>query len=386
MSESQYYEFVAIDEPLTAKQMAELRSCSSRGRITPTSFVNHYEWGDLKADPVDWMWRYFDAHVYVANWCTCLLYMRLPKAALDAKTLNAFKTQTIFSVKQTKTHWLLEWGLDESDNYDRFTEDDGQGWMGRLVGLRDDLLRGDSRPLYLGWLAGVSASEVDENAVEPQPPAGLSRLTAAQHALTDFLEIDLDLLTAAALADRQDSTLDGASKAELDPWIAALPAKEKAAMLKLLLTGDAHQAERKLKLRFLAWQREQPPNDKSNERRRTVAELHRLAAIAAEVREKQKAVQRRKVEAERQAKRETYLRMLATDFDRSWQAAGRLIERGIASAYDELTRMLIDLSEAYVLCATRSDFDRRLVQFIAQHGKRAALVRRLVDAGLWKKS
>jgi len=47
MSEYQYYEFVAIDEPLTPKRMAELRSCSSRANITSTSFVNEYQWGDL---------------------------------------------------------------------------------------------------------------------------------------------------------------------------------------------------------------------------------------------------------------------------------------------------------------------------------------------------
>jgi hypothetical protein len=51
MSEYQYYEFVAIDEPLTRDEQAELRAISTRALITPTSFVNHYEWGDLKADP-----------------------------------------------------------------------------------------------------------------------------------------------------------------------------------------------------------------------------------------------------------------------------------------------------------------------------------------------
>ena len=108
MSEYQYYEFLAIDKPLTPKQMAELRARSSRASITPTSFVNDYQWGNLKGDPADWMRRYFDAHVYVANWCTCLLYLRVPKSAFDAETLRAFKTKTVFSVEQTKTHWLLE--------------------------------------------------------------------------------------------------------------------------------------------------------------------------------------------------------------------------------------------------------------------------------------
>ncbi|WP_197911824.1 hypothetical protein [Kineobactrum salinum] len=79
MSEYQYYEFAAIDRPLNEKEMAELRTVSTRAVITPGSFVNHYEWGDLKANPKDWMRRYFDAFVYSANWCSCWLALRVPK-------------------------------------------------------------------------------------------------------------------------------------------------------------------------------------------------------------------------------------------------------------------------------------------------------------------
>lgn len=386
MSEYQYYEFVAIDKPLTPKQMAELRACSSRASITPTSFVNDYQWGDLKGDPVDWMRRYFDAHVYVANWCTCLVRLRVPKSAFGAGTFRAFKTKTAFSVAQTKTHWLLEWGLDESDNYDRFADEDGRGWMGRLAPLRDELLRGDMRPLYLGWLADVSAGEVDEKAAEPQPPPGLSRLTAAQQSLAEFLEVDEDLLAVAGLADPHDSKADGERDSERDVWIAALPAAEKTAVLKLLLTGHAQQAERELKLRFLAWQREQHSSAKPQMRRRTVADLYKLAASAAETRKRQEAVQRKKAEAKRRAKRNAYLRTLAADFDQCWRIADKQAARGIASAYDEVKHALVDLSDAYALCATRAAFDRKLVQFMDRHGKRGALVRRLADAGLWKKA
>ena len=51
MSEYQCYEFVALDRPLIAKEMAELRGISTRAEITPTRFWNEYHWGDLKADP-----------------------------------------------------------------------------------------------------------------------------------------------------------------------------------------------------------------------------------------------------------------------------------------------------------------------------------------------
>jgi len=45
MSEYQYYEFQALDRPLTREQMAELRAVSSRAKITAYNFVNEYNWG-----------------------------------------------------------------------------------------------------------------------------------------------------------------------------------------------------------------------------------------------------------------------------------------------------------------------------------------------------
>lgn len=55
MSEYQYYEFSAIDRPLSAREMNELRSYSTRAHITPTSFVNDYSWGSFKGDEHAWM-------------------------------------------------------------------------------------------------------------------------------------------------------------------------------------------------------------------------------------------------------------------------------------------------------------------------------------------
>jgi hypothetical protein len=90
MSEYQYYEFAAVDRPLTRAEMGKLRAVSTRGEITPTSFVNHYEWGDLKADPADWMRRYFDAFVYTANWGACQLSLRIPLDVWSRDVLKPF--------------------------------------------------------------------------------------------------------------------------------------------------------------------------------------------------------------------------------------------------------------------------------------------------------
>ncbi len=79
MSDYQYYEFLALDRPLTAAEQAEVRQLSTRARITATRFTNEYEWGDFKGSPDQMMQRYYDAHLYFANWGTHRIMLRLPR-------------------------------------------------------------------------------------------------------------------------------------------------------------------------------------------------------------------------------------------------------------------------------------------------------------------
>ena len=90
MSEYQYYELQAIDRPLSEADRSALRSLSTRARITATSFTNHYEWGNFKGDPEKLMERWFDLHLYLANWGTRRLMIRLPKRLVDRSRLDAF--------------------------------------------------------------------------------------------------------------------------------------------------------------------------------------------------------------------------------------------------------------------------------------------------------
>ncbi|HEY4542112.1 MAG TPA: hypothetical protein VIG66_07060 [Noviherbaspirillum sp.] len=383
MSEYQYYEFVAIDRPLTREEMAELRSRSSRATITATSFTNEYNWGDLKADPADWMRRYFDAFVYTANWCSCVLALRLPRDAIDKTDLKGFATEYALTIEDSGTHWIIKWSLEEGQDYDRFAMETGAGWMGSLVPLRDELQRGDLRALYLGWLAGVDAGEVKENAVEPEVPPGLSQLSAAQQALVEFLEIDPDLVAAAATGSREiEDCLQGDGNVEA--WLAGLPGNEVKAVFNLLLQGASQQAERKVKSGYSAWLKERRPSQRAlSAKRRTVAELHALAKEAENRRLEREAKEHARQEAERRRQREDWLRTLATDFKRHWQMADQQAERATAAGYDEATRIIIDLAEAYALVSKRDAFDQALGHFMARHGKRRTLVRRLDEAGLW---
>ena len=90
MSEHQYYEFQAIDRPLSEADRQALRDLSTRARITATSFTNSYEWGDFKGDPAKLMERWFDLHLYLTNWGSRRLMIRLPKRMVDRRFLDAF--------------------------------------------------------------------------------------------------------------------------------------------------------------------------------------------------------------------------------------------------------------------------------------------------------
>ena len=139
MSEYQYYEFAAIDRPLTEDEMAELRALSTRAEITPVSSTNVYHWGDFKGDPDKLMQRYFDAHVYVANWMTAIFMVRLPIEALTRETARALAMPYLLDISPAGAYWIIKWSLNESENYDRFAVENGCGWMARLAPVRDEL-------------------------------------------------------------------------------------------------------------------------------------------------------------------------------------------------------------------------------------------------------
>lgn len=383
MSEYQYYEFAALDRSLTPEEMDELRDVSTRAEITPGGFVNRYHWGDLKANPAEWMRRYFDAHVYFANWCNCQLSLRVPRDTFSDEELEPFATRYGLSIEATAEHWIFDWSLSESEDYDRFGMDDGSGWMARLMPLRQELLRGDLRPLYLGWLAGASAGDADDDALEPPVPPGLAALSAAQQALVEFLEIDPDLLTAAqagSVPGPRDN--DAAEDAGIDEWLAQWTREDMAAVLKLLAQDRGAEAQREVRLRHAAWLKARRPAVASRPLR-SVAELWEVAEVARGVREEQEAREDAARQAEQRRQHEAHLRRLLEDVPRQWAAIEAQVERGSGSGYEEAVRRLCELDQAYKLGARHEEFTRALQRFMERHARRSALRQRLSKAGLW---
>ena len=308
MSEYQYYDFKAIDHALTKTEMAALRAISTRAAITTTSFTNHYEWGDLKADPNKLLEKYFDAFVYVTNWGTREFHLRLPQELLDFKRLKS-----ILPGKSTRARIAgqfvivsFESEVESDDDWD-----DGTGWMGSLVSLRSDLLRGDLRCLHLGWLMCAQDEELSGDALEPPVPAGLRELSAPLDSLIEFLGIDEDLIEVAASAS--SPLKEGPSRKELAAWVRGLPANEKDNLLIDILSESSERCRLEL---LQCFQRENAvATNHSAIERRTVKDLLTASCTRADERARQLSAKRAADAARKQAKdeadRAVYLEGLA---------------------------------------------------------------------------
>src|SRR5262249_58082819 len=108
MSEYQYYEFRAIDRRLDGEEMAALRVITTRAEITPTSLINVYHYGDFKGNPDRLMEKYFDAHLYLANWGTHQLMLRLPAKLFPLAAARPFCVEYSLRAWATKTHVILD--------------------------------------------------------------------------------------------------------------------------------------------------------------------------------------------------------------------------------------------------------------------------------------
>ena len=379
MSEYQYYEFLAIDRPLDRSEITALRALSSRAEITPTTFTNVYNWGGFKGSPAKLMEKYFDAHIYVANWGTRHLMLRLPRAGVDEDALASYVIDDVLDFWTTDEHLIIQWLRNEEPDDDWV---EGKAWMARLLPLRDELRQGDYRALYLGWLYGASVGNVTEDETEPPVPAGLRSPTAAQHALAEFLGIDEDLFAAAALTSPPAPVRADAER-DMMQWLTRVPVDEAKRYLLLLLQGKARQAEQQIQHGYAmslrsALSTQTVPAQES----RSLAKLRGLAEQARTERREHEEKKRERELAKRRRERERYLAALAEDFEQCWKKVYDLAEQRTAAAYDRARDLIADLSEAASLTQRRDEFVKALSRFRATYGRRSALLQRLDKARL----
>jgi len=377
VSEYQYYEFLALDRPLTSKQREELRQLSTRAEITATRFSNEYHWGSFRGDPQQMMAAYFDAFLYLANWGTRHLMFRVPRTVLDTELAGQYCYTDAASLIETDDYLIISLYADrDPDDY----WDETTGELGSMVAARSELLGGDHRLLYLAWLTGIQWDHVDDEDTEPPVPAGLADLSGALRAIADFLEIDEDLIAVAAEAS---PPLKEERAAGLADWIATLPAAEKDKLLTMVAEAEGQQVRALLLQRFRA---DSPTQNAPAGSTRTAAQLWAAAGARKTVREEAEA-QARRVEAERvaAAKAAAYnkrLDHLAARTEAAWQEIADLIETKKPRDYDLAVSLLRDLSALARRDSDHDSFTARFLQLRSRHERKPSLQERFDKGGL----
>jgi hypothetical protein len=372
MSEYQYYEFQAIDRPLDRTAQDALRSISSRALITATSFTNHYEWGDFKGDPRKFMERWFDLHLYLANWGTRRLMIRVPKGFVNQADIVPFIREIDWvEVRTSGDYLIIDIQHQQEGGYDDW--DDGSGRLAALAPLRTDLLSGDLRLFYLLWLAAVQDELVPDDEIEPLP--GIGPLTGALESFADFFRIDPDLVEAAAELAANDGSM---SRNKLRDALAVISERERAELLMRVVDGDTRvAAELRRKVR---------KKDPVTSAHRTAGTLRMRAKEIAEARERAEAerleAERRRQAAEAEKARRARLKILKQRGATSvWRQIEQEIERRNLAGYDNAMSLLLDVQALAIEEGSREDFDRRLGTIRAQHEKKAKFIERLNKLG-----
>ncbi len=386
MSEYQYYEFQTIDRPLTAEQQVLMRKLSSRVELSATRAAFNYAYGSFRGEPLQVLEQHFDALLYIANWGSKQLAFRFPKHALTTEQLQPYllgEEERYVGVSYTTPHHLvLNLEIREEEGYGWI---EGEGLLDPLIPLREALLRGDMRALYLFWLrtaterAGWAEDEgadeeedEDEGAdeevalplVEPPVPPGLGQLDPALQACAEFFAVDPDLIAAAAEAS---PTLT-ATKEPLERWVTLLPEAERNALLVRVARGETHVGITLLRrLRELGGAQTTPAGVTTQ---RTFADLQAAA-------QRQQQLRLRQEQAAAERTRLAKLEALAQREPQIWASIPGLLAKRTASGYDEGVARLVELRDLAVQRGQRAAFEAQLAEVTAPYISSAALQRRL---------
>ncbi|MEO1401437.1 MAG: hypothetical protein AAFV72_09370 [Cyanobacteria bacterium J06635_1] len=368
--EYQYYEFQAIDRPLTQAEQDYVQTLSSRVRPTATRAVFTYSYGDFHGEPLSVLEKCFDAMLYMANWGSYQLAFRFPKSAVNVPALEAYCVDNIIEVSTASRYVILNIEIHEEEGGGWIEEDNH--WLSALIPLRQAILQGDYRVLYLAWLQAAAISAyLEEDAQEPPVPPNMQKLNAPLQSFVDWLDIDPDLIAVAA----QVSQTQKEQKEPFKDWVNALSDKEKTKLLLEIVTGDsviASQLQAHLRQKFA----KVPKLPSTSEvDRRHFSELRTLADTQYSEREAQ-------AKAAAKAKRRKYLESLKPQRAKIWETIKDLIARKQAQPYDQAVQHLVDLRDLAELEGDLDLFQSRIRQMQADYSNRSGLLRRMREAKL----
>lgn len=368
MSAYQYYEFQAIDQPLTTQEQKTIQALSSRAQVTPHRAAFVYNYGDFRGDPEVILEKYFDAMFYIANWGTWKLMFRFPKKLVNLNWFRPYEIEAAIELSISSKYVVLDIEICEEGGMGWV---EGEGWLSELLPLRDDLLNGDMRLLYLAWLRLVTASgyygsDLEEDPLEPPVPPNLAKLLPALQTFVELVGLNADLVAAAAEASPKHKE-DSAPSWE--DWLPELSEAERQEFLLKLVRREPNVDMLLInRLKELAGVGEVHLQAEPGQRR-----YSELVAISDGL----EAKRQHKEAVAAQKKRIKALEALAPKAAPTWDRVIDLIQLKQAYAYDEATKLLRDLRDLAKHQERLPEFSRRLERLKEDFSNRPALMRRL---------
>lgn len=383
-----------VDRSLKREELAEIRQISTRADISPTSFTNFYTFGNFKGDQVEMMFRWYDAHLYTANWGTRELMFAMPRSLLNTSAAKRYLVNDRVSMR-TKGDRIVIAFTTNPDDGGWYDEEESDGWLDRLITLRADLILGDFRALYLGWLSGIQEEyglgyfndeekdyEGADLDIEPPVPPGLRRLTVSLEALVELLRIDQDLLAIAAKSSADLSSVDVAA-ADIGAWVRGFTEAEKDVILTRLVSGE----ERTLAPELLRRYRESTSGGSRPEYTgRRVADLLTAAEAHAAERKRREEEIAAKEAAKRalaaEQARAVYLDKLSARQEETWRQIEQFISTRQPLKYKSAVELLIDLRDLGERDHGLDRFEDRLLDLRNRHPMKWSFLKLLDDVGL----
>jgi len=375
MSEYQYYEFQAIDRPLTTTEQETIQALSSRAQVTPHRAVFLYNYGDFRGKPGVILEQYFDVMFYIANWGTWQLMFRFPKQLVNLEWFRPYEIDEAIELSIAAKYVVLDITIQEEGGVGWV---EGEGWLPRLLPLRDDLLSGDMRLLYLAWLRLVTASgyygsDLEDDPLEPPVPPNLDKLSPALQAFVELVELDPDIVTAGAQASPKHEAKTAPS---LEDWLPQLPEAERQEFLLKLVRREPNVDMLLIKrLKELAGVGESTLQAVPGQRR--YSDLEKIADDIKAKHRQRELKRQQKEAAAAQKQRIKYLESLAPKESQIWEQVTDFIQIKQAYAYDEATKLLRDLRDLAQQQDRLPEFSRRFERLKQDYSNRPALMRRL---------
>lgn len=364
MSEYQYYEFRALDRPLTPAEQTAVARLSSRVDPHPTRAVFTYSYSDFRGDPLDILARYYDAMFYIANWGTITLAFRFPKSLIPLSEVAPYAIEDSITITEGEEYTILELTYNQDGGFDYWIE--GEGSLDALLPLRGDLMRQDYRLLYLAWLRVAVANEweFEGEEMEPPPPPGLDNLTPPLRAFCDLFQLDKTFLQ---VANAGSAPATDQKKQNWETAIARMSPADQQAWLQRLVAGEPNLD---ILLRRHLQDSHPTASRRPKQGQRTVQQLREQI-------ESIKQRQRQKARAAAEARRLQELESLAAREESTWSLVTMSIEQGNGPAYDEAVGLLVKLHDLARHQGTEADYRRRVQNLRAKYSRRYALMRRM---------